>query len=74
MSKIDDGGPAFPLTKIIDEEERFYHGLSMRDWFAGMALQGLTSRAEFSSMSALVDVTYNYADAMLARRKEKTDE
>lgn len=41
MSEINDGGPAFPhwdgpTGKVIS-------GLSKREWFAGMALQGYLS-------------------------------
>lgn len=32
MSEIDDGGPAFSRPN--------YTGMSLRQWFAGMALQG----------------------------------
>ena len=55
MNKIDDGGPAFPVcvehtmtppeefpgalfTKIVS-----HGGLTLRDWFAGMAMQGMLS-------------------------------
>ncbi len=34
--KVDDGGPAFPL-------DRWQYGMSLRDWYAGMAMQGYLS-------------------------------
>lgn len=43
MSKRDDGGPAYPTARfdnaLRDEPVGFY-GMSLRDWFAGQALQG----------------------------------
>ena len=35
MSKMDDGGPAFPVE---DLGLNGTYGMSMRDWFAGQAL------------------------------------
>ena len=43
MSEIDDGGPAFPVSPKKVEAGVVYmarDGLSKREWFAGMALQG----------------------------------
>lgn len=49
----DDGGPAFPSKRmeniaLPDQKPNFaeleYAGLSIRDWFAGMALSGLIER------------------------------
>lgn len=46
MSEIDSVGPAFPVTptdnsgKIGPTE----YGLTKREWYAGMALQGISSR------------------------------
>jgi hypothetical protein len=75
MSKIDDGGPAFPT-----EPNRFYfhHGMSLRDWFAGQALIGLlpsiahsnfVGTAEPNDNSLFANVAYALADAMLEARK-----
>ena len=33
---VDDGGPAFPVHGGRD-------GMSLRDWFAGMAVEGMLS-------------------------------
>ena len=73
--KIDDGGTAFPL--VIPEPGFQYHeaGMSLRDWFAGMALQGFCSNGvdtqthgEFYVQIA-VSQAYKIADAMLKARK-----
>ena len=65
MSQPDEG-PAFPSTKNPMKE-----GLSIRDWFAGMALQG---QASFEGMEGCnkeqwVGMAYELADAMIERRK-----
>lgn len=42
-------------------------GLSIRDWFAGMALQGLLQNGAYSP-SQITVAAYSFADAMLAAR------
>lgn len=52
--------------------------MSLRDWFAGMALQAIIAKAPFEQMPVGVDESdrmrargaYDYADAMLEARKE----
>ncbi|WP_374633964.1 hypothetical protein [Ferrovibrio sp.] len=78
MTKINDGGPAFPVIPPCDESgisESGYpypaQGMSLRDWFAGQALVGLIAqtmkadRAEEFARQAYVS-----ADAMLEARKK----
>lgn len=59
-----------------------HSGISLRDWFAGMALQGLLSNGNaqvvkaFSRHAESADVAfaesaYNFADAMIAEREKK---
>ncbi len=76
---IFNGGPAFPNpgTYYIKNNEPMeirppFNGMSMRNWFAGMALQGLVGsvRAEGLSTSEVVAIAYEYADDMLKRGKE----
>ena len=44
-------------------------GMSLRDWFAGMALQGIVANPEASgSIEEIAHYSYRYADAMLAER------
>lgn len=88
MSISIDGGPAFPSGKSetpgFENSLPFYEGLSMRDWFAGMALSGElaslstaesvepTARAAaLNGRSACEHIAFNcyeMADAMLAAR------
>ena len=63
MSAIDDGGPAFP-TPYRDK------GMSLRDWFAGMAMPAVCLEAVGElSESQIASDAYRIADAMLAARK-----
>lgn len=63
-----DGGPAFP-AKL--DYVQFSTGMTLRDWFAGMALQGIvrTSRAERPHHDS--ELAYKHADAMLSAREAK---
>jgi hypothetical protein len=66
--KPDDGGPAFP-----SHPDSAYAGMTLRDWFAGMALQGMiaahwTERYDYDSYS---DCAYSMADSMIAMRDSK---
>lgn len=72
MKAPNTGGPAFPLsvTGLMSEAN---HGMSLRDWFAGMALQGMTARpGTVDSVSDHALRAYLFADAMIAVRKEPT--
>lgn len=42
---------------------------TLRDWFAGMALQGFCAREDPWAPEIVASEAYNYADAMLKARK-----
>lgn len=67
----NDGGTAFPGKSFERDEygeERYLPGMSLRDWFAGMALQGLLVKSrEFLDV---VNHAYKFADAMLKEREK----
>lgn len=71
MSK--DGGPAFPMQflginrgALSYEDTNNQEGMSLRDYFAGQAMQSLARRAtDFEVMAAYC---YDMADAMLQER------
>lgn len=67
MSKIDNGGPAFP-TK---DNNRYHLGMTLRDYFAVIAMQGaiasLQEGEDFNDRGA--EWAYKVADAMLKARK-----
>lgn len=88
VDKINDGGPAFPLPDVYGANgcglREGAPGMSLRDWFAGQALAGMTSikpdlgscrdLAELDermsrAISVAGDIAYRYADAMLAARE-----
>jgi hypothetical protein len=78
MSKIKDGGPAFPTARVTingvnaqDGIECFGPGLSLRDYFAAGAMQSYLNgpdRDDFSA-DAWAGAAYEMADAMLKVRK-----
>jgi hypothetical protein len=68
----NDGGPAFPgFASDISNGD----GMSLRDWFAGKAMQGILSAqvhglgVEFAEQFA--KLAYKQADAMLAAREKE---
>lgn len=71
-------GPAFPFISGIDDDETHYSGMSLRDWFAGMAMQGILANEKLTPVTGLIiaemsiraDAAYDYADAMLAERSK----
>ena len=73
MSTINDGGPAFPLQSIGPDFAPGYAGMTLRDYFAAKAMQGVCAREVSIECSAddIADDAYAIADAMLAARKEK---
>ena len=72
MIKIKDGGPAFPST--ISDDSLHVGGMSLRDYFAAKAMQGLLAQScgtAFGSDPILgAQYAYQMADAMLATREE----
>jgi hypothetical protein len=72
----DDGGPAFPLAGSFDYSYEPQDGMSLRDYFAAAALQGLLAHIigvenANGRTSKYAERAYAYADAMLAARKEQ---
>jgi hypothetical protein len=81
--KINDGGSAFPVP---GSDSRFTNtiGMSLRDWFAGQALAGLSNGGEWiygydddgpyvldeNTSTSIGDFAYRMADAMIAARDE----
>lgn len=69
----DDGGPAFPLA-TPEHPGGGYVGMTLRDWFAGMALQHipalLDAHEENKSYAIIAEWSYKVADAMLEARNQ----
>jgi hypothetical protein len=74
MDKPNDGGPAFPRVPwdVNDYTGDGSPGMSLRDYFAGQALQG--QLADFNcgkEPEYIAHWSYRYADAMLAEREKE---
>lgn len=69
---LDDGGTAFPHTHTSSLRVSWQTGMSLRDWFAGMAMQGLASNPEVSNSNlvSLANESFDMADAMIEARKK----
>lgn len=74
MTKIKNGGPAFPSHVSMGEVT--YRGMSLRDWFAGQALVHIANWTPYcdhsdtkSFQKAKAEYAYGLADAMLAARE-----
>ncbi len=76
----ETGGSAFPIAQQRNEfsgdiETHFEAGMTLRDWFAGMALQGILSRGRatigemLTETPNVADAAYELADAMIEARK-----
>ncbi len=75
ISDIKDGGPAFPHT-VVDNSTNFdpdvnHSGLSIRDYFAVKAMQGMMHDVTNPNGEAIAEWAYRVADAMLRAREAK---
>ena len=74
MSQIDDGGAAFPNPIEWDPNGQVVfkgsQGMTLRDWLAGQALQGLmvNYNEHPHTVEVCAEIAYHAADAMLAAR------
>lgn len=74
----NDGGPAFPRqTYQIPTNQEFEwgnEGMSLRDWFAGRAMQSLIVNDKWderaNSEGGVARIAYILADAMLKEREK----
>lgn len=68
----DTGGPAFPSMRDMRHNPDFDHeeGMTLLDWFAGMAMQGLLASTKTNSAQVIAKDAYIIADAMLAERNK----
>lgn len=76
MSKIDDGGPAFPLPDVFRPDGVHVAGgalgMTLRDWFAGQIAAGMAAHSGTMGLpfgpGEIADRAYVVADAMIAAR------
>ena len=77
MSKnIETGGPAFPChPEIIPQKDRDFAGMTLRDYFAAKAMQGLLAQSLGTALESdpILGAQYAYrvADAMLSAREKQ---
>jgi len=73
---INTGGPAFPhVAELVQHSPNggittkpiTSNGMTLRDYFAGQAMQGLIAR--YSSPETTANLAYHMADAMLKARE-----
>lgn len=75
--KIDDGGPAFPLHPENTMTLQDCRGMTLRQWYAGKALQGYLSAPGTYGQQArdnsdvAAEWAYIAADAMIEAGKTK---
>lgn len=73
MSEKDTGGPAFPLVYDVPPENvrHVYQGMSLRDYFAAKAMQGICANEQTAgkSFDEVSLRAWKMADAMLTARK-----
>lgn len=71
MSKPNDGGPAFPVSKDTLAMHEDWRGMTLRDYFAAKALVGILSYGRKGGPEVCDNAArdaYDFADAMLAER------
>ena len=69
MTTIDNGGPAFPLQSIGPEFEPGYAGMTLRDYFAAKAMQGMVAGNWNTNYDDWAKHAYRLADAMIKARE-----
>lgn len=71
---INNGGPAYPVYGSTYHDPPYeidFKDMSLRDWFAGMALTGLLSDTPEYQADVLVEQAFELADAMLKEREKE---
>ena len=76
MSTMDDGWPAFPITVDNSERLKGAPGMTLLDYFASAAMQGLlasySADAEIDGLEPrIASQSYDMADAMIAERSKR---
>lgn len=67
-NNYETGGPAFPT----ETDFHFFHGMTLRDYFAAKAMQGVVHRSVVDE-SMCAKWAYEMADAMIKAREAKDD-
>ena len=68
--KINDGGPAFPGSYTGQNGMPVWReGMTLRDYFAAKAMQGLMAARDRPSGRTIVEYSYQMADNLLKERE-----
>ena len=70
-NQINDGGPAFPNVPPDSQYSDWDKGMTLRDFFAAAALQGILSSPQTAHSMIIANAAYKAADAMLRAREAK---
>jgi hypothetical protein len=72
MNNTNTGGPAFPDGSTNEWGNAYNGGMTLRDYFAAKALQGMLAENGGGALAndKLADYAYNIADEMLKARGE----
>ena len=65
--------PAFPLDIIYTQENKRFNGMTLRDYFASKALEGICASQQtklFTDQNHLAKGAYLLADAMMKARTD----
>lgn len=69
---INDGGSAFPYAAYGENGERsLCRGMTLRQWYAGKALQGILANPNNTAPSKFAEFSFDFADKMI--REEQND-
>lgn len=74
---MNDGGAAFPRVEYecfqgeVKSRTNREKGMSLRDYFAAKAMQGIIVGVENPNEEYIAKIAYAMADAMLAERDKK---
>jgi hypothetical protein len=63
---MNTGGPAFPTATLAQKTEG---GMTLRDYFAAKAMQGLLASTKVTDARIIAIDAYQAADAMLKARE-----
>ena len=76
MTEKNNGGTAFPIHPQVYDNK--FKGMSLRDYFAAKAMQGLLSNFDLGKdimlngkTVSVPQLAYMYADSMMQAREEK---
>jgi hypothetical protein len=78
MNNTNDGGPAYPFIFPDESQNRFGQmaepGMSKREYFAAMAMQGAIAGQTRHDLDKVAEVSVQMADALIAELEQWEDQ